>query len=158
MSLIDEPVGNKGDKIVPREAQDLNYVNTFIAVADDCPATMPVVPREKKAGTSIAQIHYDMLVVQPYTHRQEDILFASSAAVRNAADLPAHEKAELREAFFAKPQACLRTSPLPKSHGWGLHFDADGRAAAHAVGSADYQRLSSDPSLQQLKAMRSKRA
>lgn len=141
-----------------RERQELNYVNTFIAIADDSAATAPIVPREKKDGTSIAQVHYEMLVIQPYTHRQEDVLFASSAAVRNAAALPPHEVVALRAAFFAKPQACLRTSPLPKSHGWGLHFDAEGKAAAHAVDSAEYRQLSGDTSLHHLKAMRSKRA
>lgn len=28
--------------------------------------------------------------------------------------------ARLRDAFFAKPQVCLRTSPQPKRHGWSL--------------------------------------
>ena len=137
---------------------DLNYVNTFIAVADDCPATTAIVPPEKKTGRSMAQVQYAMLVSTPYAYRQEEVLFASSAALRAASDLAEDEEMRLREAFFAKPQACLRTSPLAKRYGWGLHFDAEGKAAAHAVDSEAYQRFSTDLVLQQLKAMRSKRA
>ena len=41
--------------------------------------------------------------------------------------------------FFARPQACLRGSPLPKTYGWRLLFDDDGRVALCAVESPVYQ-------------------
>lgn len=43
---------------------------------------------------------------------------------------------------------------MPKTFGWGLHFDATGRITLHAVGSREYLRLSMDPPLTQLQAMR----
>lgn len=140
-----------------RDAHDTNYVNTFISVADDCPAEIASVPPEKAGKTSVAQVHYEMLVTRPYLHRQDDVLFASSASVRGADDLDDTDRAELRQAFFAKPQACLRTSPLAKRYGWGLHFDAEGNAAAYPLETDEYQRLGADASLQQLKAMQSLR-
>lgn len=66
--------------------------------------------------------------------------------------------AEAREEFFAKDQACLRSSPLGKRYGWGIHFDADSRIALVPLGSDEYQALATDASVKQLKAMRSKRA
>ena len=59
---------------------------------------------------------------------------------------------------FAQPRACLRASPLPKTYGWGLHYDSHGRITLHPVGSPEYVRLSQDSSLTQLRAMRSSRA
>jgi hypothetical protein len=73
---------------------------------------------------------------------------------------PAEQTAQresLQRAFFSKPRACFRASPLPKKFGWGVHYDADGRLAIYAVESDDYRRLTNDPSLKQLAAMRSSR-
>ncbi len=64
----------------------------------------------------------------------------------------------MHEKYFSQPRACLRASPLPKTYGWGLHYDAEGRITLHAVDSAEYTRLRNDPSLTQLQAMRSSRA
>ena len=69
-----------------------------------------------------------------------------------------HPKGERpRAAFFGKPQACLRASPLVKKHGWGIHHDADGRVAAVAVEGADYAKLKARGDLKQTVGMRSKR-
>jgi len=38
-----------------------------------------------------------------------------------------------------------------------VHYDADGRVTLHAVDSPEYAQLSIDPSLTQLRAMRSSR-
>ncbi|MHB1510054.1 MAG: DUF6157 family protein [Acidimicrobiales bacterium] len=64
----------------------------------------------------------------------------------------------LRSEYFAQPRACLRVSPLPKTFGWGLHYDAEGRIKLHAVDSETYAQLGSDPALTQLRAMRSSRS
>lgn len=42
----------------------------------------------------------------------------------------AEEVAQLRQEFFNKPQACLRSSPLPKKHGWGKRSSTR-KAGAH---------------------------
>lgn len=131
---------------------EFNYTDTFIAVSDDCPAEGAAPPTGKR---SVAEIQYAMLVEAPYRYTQADVLFASSAAMREDPD--ADGPSELRAAFFAKPQACLRASPLPKRWGWGIHFNAEGKAAAYAVGSEAYRRLAGDASLTQTKGMRSKK-
>jgi hypothetical protein len=62
-----------------------------------------------------------------------------------------------RNEFFARPQACLRASPLPKKYGWGFVFDAEGRVALCAMESAEYRRLLGDTGVRVLKALRSAR-
>jgi hypothetical protein len=134
----------------------LHEANAFIAVSEDCPTTGEVPPARGGKVTA-AEAQYRMLVEQPYRFTQEDVLFESSTAVRENLDLSPEEKAELRARFLTKSQACLRASPLPKRYGWGIHFDADGKAAAYARDSDQYRRLASDPSLKQVRGMRSKR-
>jgi hypothetical protein len=67
-----------------------------------------------------------------------------------------NRREEIMSGIFAKPQACLRASPLPKSYGWGVHYDAKGLIALVAVESEDYQKLA-ESDLKQVYAMRSKR-
>lgn len=126
----------------------MSYVDTFIAASEDCAMLGATPPAGKR---SIAEIQYAMLVEQPYRHTQEDVLFASSTSMRT-------EGTGDRAAFFAKSQACLRCSPLVKRWGWGIHFDAEGRAAAFAKDSEEYRRLNADKTLSQTRGMRSKRA
>lgn len=132
----------------------VGYTNTFIAVAEDCRAGTGQVPPERTKAPTVARVQYDMLASSPGRWTQEDVLLASAPNVRGR-DLDQTELDRVRAEYFAVPRACLRASPLPKTFGWGLHYDADGRITLHAVDSPEYARLSADPSLQQLRAMRS---
>lgn len=136
----------------------MGYVNTFIAVAEDCRATTGEVPPERAGRATVATIQYDMLVAAPGRWTQDDLQLASSPEVRGRHELASEELQRLRQTYFAQPRGCLRASPLPKSFGWGLHYDAEGRITLHAVDSEEYARLSSDPALDQLRALRSSRA
>ena len=131
-----------------------NYESTFIQVAEDCPveaAEAPLVgPREK----SVASLQYELLADRPYEMTSDDLLFQIHA-IRN--EIPESEQSVAREAFFEKPQACLRSSPLGKRYGWGFHFDSEGRVALVPKGSERYEECSGAPDIRQLKAMRSKR-
>ncbi len=126
------------------------YQNTFITIAPDSRATTGLVPEKPH---SIAGRQYALLVDNPYRLTSDDLLFAVHAAKN---ELP--DNAQTRAEFFAKPKACLRASPLPKLFGWGIHHDAKGRVAMHAVGSAEYERLRQDKAIKVTPAMRSKRA
>jgi hypothetical protein len=136
----------------------VGYANTFIAVAEDCPATAGEVPPGRASRVTVATTQYAMLVGAPGRWTQEDVQLASSPEVRGRDDLSNEELERLRQVYFARPRACLRASPLPKTFGWGLHYDADARITLHACDSEEYARLSSDPTLNQLRAMRSSRA
>ncbi|WP_409484319.1 DUF6157 family protein [Arsenicicoccus dermatophilus] len=51
----------------------------------------------------------------------------------------------------------LRTSPLAKTYGWGIHSDGQGRVALVPLGSARYAELLADGSVTKVAAMRSAR-
>ena len=130
-----------------------NYTNAFLSVADDCPAATGSVPPEKQDPT-VARMQYDMISENPYRYSSDEIVFALHARKKGLA--PAEMGAE-RAAYFSKGQACLRASPLGKRYGWGIHHDAESRVAIYPRESEEYQRLSQDPSLKQLRAMKSAR-
>jgi Family of unknown function (DUF6157) len=137
----------------------VNYVNTFIAVASDTSATVGTVPPERGGKKSIAVLEYELISAKPYGLTQEEVQFAVHVRRQGvpAAKLKAN-RALLWEEFFSKSMACMRASPLPKSYGWGLHFNPEGKVALVAVESPKYQQLSGDRSIEQTRAMRSKRA
>lgn len=124
-----------------------NYTDTFIAVAPDCPATAAEAPPEREPAT-VARLQYEMLRDAPYRHTSDDVVHASQGE-RRGID---------RETFFSTGQACLRSSPLVKRYGWGLHHDAEGRVALVPVESGEYREHLADTGLTQLAGMRSRRA
>jgi hypothetical protein len=128
-----------------------NYTSTFIEVADDCKTDVGELPPDKQEKT-VARMHYEMIHENPYRYTSDDVVFAVYAA-RNGIDEA--EREARRAEFFSKGQPCLRSSPLGKRYGWGIHFDDQSRIAVYARESEDYARLQNDPTLKHLKAMRS---
>ncbi|MEV5738502.1 DUF6157 family protein [Microbispora rosea] len=145
--------------------EDLNYYSTLIAVADDCPVTAAEVPGGRGGRPTVAVFQYELISGAPYGLTQEDVLFETWLRRQDLpADLTAERRAELRKEFFSRSQACLRASPLPKKHGWGLLFDQDGRIALCPMESEEYRRLvegaqaGQDGGVRVLKALRSRRS
>jgi len=132
-----------------------NYTGTFIRVADDCPAEGAEEPPAGAGAPTVAALQYRLIAEHPYELTSDDVLFEVHA-IRQG--IPEEARPDARAAFFAKDQACLRSSPLGKRYGWGIHHDAEGRVALVPLGSERYRALADDPDLTQLKAMRSKRA
>ena len=130
-----------------------NYTNTFITVADDCPTDVGSVPPEKQDPT-IARMQYEMIRNHPYRYTSDEVVFAIYAAKNRieAADIESQ-----RAAFFSKGQPCLRSSPLGKRYGWGIHSNDASKIALYAHESEEYTQLSNDTTLKQLKAMKSAR-
>lgn len=137
----------------------MNYVNTFIAVSPDTAAKAGTVPPERGGKGSVARLEYELVSGNPYALTQEEVQFAVHVRRQGirANDIKTR-RARLWSELFSKPTACMRASPLPKSYGWGLHFDAEGKVALVAMESPKYARLSKDPAIRQVSAMRNKRA
>ncbi len=135
----------------------MNYLDTFIAVADDSRADTGIVPEAKAEKKTVASIQYEMLKDHPYKYTQEDVLFGTFVRHKAipAADLKKRGQA-MRQEFFAKDQPCLRASPLARTYGWGFHFDKEGKVALYAVNSTEYKKLAKQAK-KQVKAMRSSR-
>lgn len=135
--------------------KDMNDYNTFIEVAEDCPAQVAQVPAMKGDSKTIPVLQYEMIANHPYKYTQMDVLFQVHA-MRN--QIPEEHMQAARETFFSKGQPCLRTSSLGKRYGWGIHHDQEGKVALYAVESDEYRAFMNDASIKHTKAMRSSRA
>lgn len=131
-----------------------NYYNTFMEISDDCPVREGQKPPEKEGRKTIANYQFELIWKSPYRYTSDDIIFTVHA-IRS--DIPEIDWPQARKIFFSKGQACLRTSPLAKRYGWGIHHDANGRVALYAADSDAYQAFLEDSSVPKKKAMRSKR-
>ncbi len=118
-----------------------NYRDTLITASPDSPVSAGTVP--EKPGTVAAVQH--ALLARPYARTSDDLRHAAHRA--RGGD-------KSREDFFAKPQACLRASPLVKQYGWGVHHDGEGRIALLGMESAEYRQLLDDPAIAKTPGMR----
>lgn len=132
-------------------AHSTNYADTLILVSPDTRATAGRTP--DKPGT-VAAMQFAMISGAPYAHTSDDVIFTVHA---DRAGIPADERAAAREAFFSRGQACLRASPLVRSHGWGVHSDAEGRVALLAMDSPEYAAMLEVPRIDKVAGMRSAR-
>jgi hypothetical protein len=140
---------------VKMEKHTTNYFNTFILVADDCPSSVGEIPPQKNDTKSIANIQYDLILKHPYRYTSDEIIFLTHAY---RLDLIEDEYDKARTELFSKGQACLRSSPLTKRYGWGIHFNDEGKVAMFGFESLAYQKFLTNPNVKRIKAMRSSKA
>lgn len=129
-----------------------NYYNTFIEVAEDCPVEAAKVPPLRGNKKTIARMQYEMISAHPYQFTSDDVIFRVHAERKGLS-----QSQEEREKFFSKGRACLRSSPLGKRYGWGIHSNEEGKIALVALESNEYQKLADDRDLAHTRAMRSSR-
>ena len=136
-----------------------NVLNTFIRVAEDCPARTGEEPPLRAGNPTVPRLQFEMIAQAPYKYTSDDVVFATSAPGRQlGAKANKKERDLARSEFFSKGQACMRGSGLGKRYGWGIHADGEGRVAMYSVDSEQYQALARDPKLVQTRAMRTRRA
>lgn len=141
-----------------KPAHTTNVFNTFIRVAEDCPARAGEEPPLRGGNPTAASLQFEMIAKAPYKYTSDDVVFATSAPGRQLdATAGKKERSLARAEFFSKGQPCLRASGLGKRFGWGIHADNEGRVALYAIDSARYKALARDPKLAQTRAMRTKR-
>jgi len=92
----------------------MNYYDTLIEVADDCPATRGQVPQARAGKKTKAVVEYELLVKRPYTYTEEDVAFEVYAVLH---DIPKATWPKEREKFLSKGHPHLRVSPLAKRYG-----------------------------------------
>ena len=131
-----------------------NYQNTFIEVAEDCPANKGEIPPDKKSGRTVANIQYELVSKSPYKYTSDDVLFKCYAIKNNITDT---ELKASREQFFSKGQPCFRASPLTKQYGWGIHYDEKGKIAVCGCETKEYKEFVENDGIKKIKAMNSKR-
>jgi uncharacterized protein DUF6157 len=133
----------------------MNYYDTLIEVADDCPAMEAQVPQATGAKKTKAVVEYELLAKHPYKYTEEDIAFETYAVLH---DIPKAIWITERKKFLSKGHPHLRVSALAKRYGWGIHNNAKGKIALVAVESPEYKHLLNDRRITKIKAFRSKRA
>ena len=129
--------------------------DTFIEVAEDCPAVRAEIPPARSGRATKARIEYELIASEPYALTEEDVAFRTRVVMR---DIPEADWPAERERFLSQKKPRMRVSALVKRYGWGIHIDSHGHVALVAVESAEYQRLADDPTLRHVRAFRSKRA
>ncbi len=131
-----------------------NYKNTFIEIAEDCPANAGEMPPLKGDKKSVANLQFDMLYHHPYKYTSDDVLFSVFALWMG---FQKNEWDEQRENYFSKGQPCFRASPLTKRYGFGIHSDKNGKIALYGMETEEYAKFVNNKSLKKVKAMRSKK-
>lgn len=129
-----------------------NYFNTLITIAEDSPTSTSVVPDLTKS--SVAAQQFQWITEQPYELTSDDVIFRRVARMQGIAD---HLRESAQQEYFQTGRACLRTSPLAKQYGWGIHANAEGKIALVAAESEAYTALVADEGVKKFAAMKRKR-
>lgn len=129
-----------------------NYYNTLITIAPDSPTSKAVTPNLTKV--SVASQQYEWITAQPYELTSEDVIFRR---VAEKEAIPEADRPQAQADYFQKGRACLRTSPLAKQYGWGIHADAEGKIALIAAESEEYAALLEEDDVKKVAAMRKSR-
>lgn len=115
--------------------EGVDYLDTFIAVAEDCPAAQGTAPPCHPQNPSVAARTFQMVAEHPYRFTSGDVIFTVFADRRG---VPEEQRAARRDEFYSTGQACLRCSDLAKRFGWGIHADDSGRVALIGVETPEY--------------------
>lgn len=129
-----------------------NYYDTLITIAPDSPTRKSIVPDLTKA--SVASQQYQWITEQPYSLTSDDVIFRRVAEKEGISEA---DRSAAQKEYFQTGRACLRTSPLAKQYGWGIHADAEGRIALVAAESDEYAELSSNDHVKKIAAMKRSR-
>ncbi|VTP97093.1 DUF6157 family protein [Sphingobacterium daejeonense] len=129
-----------------------NYFNTLITVAEDCKALKGEMPPVKIDKLTVANLQFDRLIKHPNKINSDDLIF-DVFAERN--EILEDDIESERTKFYSKGQACLRTSPLAKTYGWGIYYDQEGKIRLIDSASEEYEKMLKDDKIKKLPAMRS---
>ena len=102
----------------------MNYNDTLIEVADDCPTKTAQVPQARGGRKTKAVVEYEILVKHPYSHTEEDVAFETYAVLH---DIPKAIWPKERKKFLSNGHPHLRVLPLAKRYGCGIHNNAAGK-------------------------------
>ena len=83
----------------------MNYYDTLIEIAADCPVTTGQVPQARGGKKTKAVVEYELLVKHPYTYTEEDIAFEVYAVLH---DIPKASRPKERERFLSNGHPHLR--------------------------------------------------
>lgn len=137
---------------------NVDYVNTFILVADDTSASHGAAPPIREPNPSIPARQFAIIYAHPYRYTSGDVIFEVYA---DRTGIPQSRRKAAREEYFSKGRPCLRASDLGKKYGWGIRCDGQGQLALIGMETPEYsafvERATANADLTIVKAMRSRR-
>ena len=68
------------DSLMTKTIHTTNCFDTFIQVAEDCPARTGEEPPARAGNPTVAGLQYRMIAEAPYKYTSDDVIFATSAA------------------------------------------------------------------------------
>lgn len=126
-----------------------NYADVFITVSED---TKTLSSKTPKPGT-IAYLQYQLITENPYQFTSDEIMFKVHAMRTPGVK----ENSQKESGILSTPKACFRSSPLVKFHGFGIHFNSEGKVAIYGMKTKEYAAFLKDKKLKIIKGMRSAR-
>ena len=137
----------------------MNPTNTFVLASDDCPVDQGVIPTPKADKQTLASLQYQILTSHPYRYTLDELILEVHLRRLGLSEAERAQQApQIRDELFRKSHPCMRASPLPKTYGFGVHYDQQGRIAIYPIDSAEYQRLAHSTDLTVVKGLRNRRA
>lgn len=112
--------------------ENVDYVKTFIQVANDSRVSHRIEPPVRETDTSIPARQFAMILEHPYRYTSGDEIFGVHA---DRAGIPQNQRAPARDEYFSTGRPCLRASDLAKKYGWGIHGDDPGPLTLLSVDS-----------------------
>ena len=95
----------------------MNYHDTLIEIADDCPATEGQVPAARGGKKTKAVVEYELLVNHPYAYTEEDIAFEVYAVLHaNPDGQPAEGARDVFEQGAPAPSCVATGKALRMGH------------------------------------------
>ncbi|HMO39816.1 MAG TPA: DUF6157 family protein [Saprospiraceae bacterium] len=128
-----------------------NYFNTLIEVSLNSDKTQGLVPNSNNDKHAIARLQYDIIYNDAYKYTSDEVI-SKLHTIRNK--INQKDYTETQEEFFNKGRRCLRTSPLCKNYGFGIHANKEGKITLIGVETDEYKRLAKDMTIKKIKAMK----
>ncbi|MBD0383017.1 hypothetical protein ICC18_23175 [Paenibacillus sp. WST5] len=120
----------------------MKITDSFVQVSPDCPVERGIEPTTKKEGKTAHMIQYELLSQHPYMFTLEDLIYEVHIRHKQIPDTEVDARGEeIRAELFQKSHPCMRASMLPKKHGWGVHYNEEGKIALYAMESEEYQQF-----------------
>ena len=100
--------------------------DTFIEVADDCPAVHAEVPPARGDRPTKAAIEYELIAGEPYALTEEDVAFRTRVVMR---DIPEADWPAERERFLSQEKPVFESVRWPSATDGSSHRLARARGA-----------------------------
>jgi len=142
--------------LMTKTVHTTNCFDTFIQVAEDCPARSGEEPPARAGNPTVAGLQYRMIAEAPYRYTSDDVIFATSAPGRQlGANATKKARSLARDEFFSRGPYLLGERITAADILWGVAFSWTmmfGLVPRKDVFVAYAERITSRPAFQRITA------